>query len=142
MSAITYDQLESRVGVALGFSYLARYLQQGLGVALLPLLVAVLPIVLKSLVNTFDEKTMERLYQQGHLPIVQKLRTMHEVLLELCRSSEGKWWWRRLPFWSRSVRESTEDLGDIIESFELAGSGDFRRIVERSLSLAHSPERP
>jgi hypothetical protein len=127
-ATMTFNQMETRAERTLALVLWAKHAHRVVKGAMLVTLVS---RAVRGLVNSLTPERLESLTQKQTIELTKRLQEVHEALVELCRAAE-KVNLSQHPIWRspiRSVEESTEDLGDIIEDLVLSENEQFRQMI-------------
>jgi hypothetical protein len=139
-SAITFDQMEREADRTFALALWAKHASLfGQVVMLLTLVSWALRGLVRSLSST---DRLNSLTTEHAVELTKRLQETHEVLTQLSRMTDIHRLTERPVVGPllRSVQDSTEDLGDIIEDLLLSENKEFRRLVASSVqTLSQHP---
>jgi hypothetical protein len=139
-SAITFDQMERRADRTFALALWAKHASAA---GQLVMMTTLISWALKGLLRSLSPERLESLYGEHAIELTKRLQETHGILTHLSRTAEIHHVCERpvIGPLMRSVQESTEDLGDIIEDLILSENKDFRSLVATSSkTLSHSTQ--
>jgi hypothetical protein len=139
-SAITFDQMEREADRTFALALWAKHASVFGKVVMLLTLVS---WALRGLVRSLSPDKLNSLATEHALELTKRLQETHEVMTQLSRMTDIHRLSERPVIGPllRSVQDSTENLGDIIEDLLLSENEEFRGLVGSSVQILsqHSP---
>jgi hypothetical protein len=139
-SAVTFDEMEREVDRTFALALWAKHASLfGQVVMLLTLL----SWALRGLIRSLSSDRLDSLSTEQAVELTKRIQETHEVMTQLSRITDIHRLSERRVIGPllRSVQDSTENLGDIIEDLLLSENETFRQLVATSAQTLsqHSP---
>lgn len=139
--SLTFEEIESSTGRTYAFAVFAEYAKSGISVALGVIAIVYLARRLKRLVSVaFSPSSLEGLTEEQSQELLPLVRDLHSQLVKLCKSCPSQV--DKVPILARavgSIRESTEELDEVLEDLALMHDRDFQDLISNSIKEIRKP---
>lgn len=134
-ASLTFEQIESSTGKTYAFAVFAEHAKTGISVALGTIVIVYLARRLKVLISkAFSRQSLEGLTEEQITELMPLLQDLHSQLVRICKSCPREV--ERVPLLAgaaESIKESTEELNEILEDLALMHDKEFKALISQSI---------
>jgi len=139
--SLTFEEIESSTGRTYAFAVFAEYTKSGISVAFGVFAIVYLARRLRKLVSAaLSPSSLEGLTEKQSQELLPLVRDLHSQLVRLCKSCPSQV--DRVPLLAQavsSIRESTEELDEVLEDLALMHDKVFQDLISKSIKEVRKP---
>jgi hypothetical protein len=140
-ATLTFDQMERCADRTFALALWAKHARR---IVRVTMTLTIVSQATRMLVKGFTPERLEALDSKQAIELTKRLQELHSLLLQLCRSTRLNGLANHPIFGGsiRSLQDSTEDLGEIIEDLVLSENEQFKSLIARAAQGLQEREKP